>query len=184
MLKKDITFKNFDGKEVTKTFYFHLTKLELAEKEIMSDGGYAEKLKEITQSGKASEVYPIMKELILDSVGNRTDDGDRFEKSEEIRNAFLQSNAYETLIFEMLKNAALAAEFMNAIMPADLVAEAQKISGKLEQSEEPSKPKTLEDYNMTELTNMPYLEFEKLMKAAPSGSLTKEQLQLAFQRRP
>ena len=117
MLKKDITYPDLDGNPVTETFWFHLSKIELAEKDILTDGGYSKKLKEIIKTDKASVVYPILKEFILDAVGRRSEDGRRFDKSDDIRNDFVNSAAYETLIFEMLGDAKMASEFMNSVIP-------------------------------------------------------------------
>ena len=184
MLSKQITYKTLDGTPVTREFYFHLSKIDLAEMDILTPGGYAKKLKEITETSEAHLVYPILKEIILASVGKRSANGEEFERTDAIRNAFVQSNAYEVFIFDLLGNATNAAEFMNGIIPAELRDAVANGSGVLEQSETPAKVRKLEDYSMTELTNIPYEQFVKLLEAAPSGSITKEQLQLAFQRRP
>ena len=185
MLSKQITYKTLDGNSVTREFYFHLSKIDLAEMDILTPDGYAKKLKEITETSEAHLVYPILKEIILASVGKRSSNGEEFERTDAIRNAFVQSNAYEVFIFDLLGNATSAADFMNGIIPKDLRDAVANGSGVLERSESPAaKPKTLDDYSMTELTNMPYEEFDRLLKSAPSGSLSKEHLQLAFQRRP
>ena len=183
MIKKDIKFKDLDGNDVVETWYFSLSKIELAEKDILSDGGYSKKLQEVIKSNKASEVYPILKEFILDSVGLRSDDGKRLLKTDDIRGLFVGSSAYETLIFEMLGDSNLASEFMNAIMPADLLKQAQQLSGTLEKSEEPAKPKGVEEYSLIELTNMPYPEFEALMNNTDFRRLPKDVLVLAMQRK-
>lgn len=183
MLKKEIKFTDPFGNNHNETWYFSLSKLELAERDIMADGGYARLLEKISQTGKASEVYPVMKDIILSAVGRQSDDGRRFLKTQDIIDDFVQCGAYETLIFDLLGDAKQASEFMNGLMPAGLIEEAQKISGTLEQPEAP-KPKTVDDYTMTELTNMPYAEFEKLVKSANPGSLSREILVLAMQRRP
>ena len=183
MLGKEITYPDLDGNPVTETFWFHLSKIELAEKDILTDGGYSAVLKSISETTKASVVYPLLKEVILDSVGRRSEDGKRFEKNASVVNDFVESAAYETLIFELLKDAKSASDFMNAIMPANLVKQAQLISGTLEQSEEKPKAKTLEEYSIPELTNMPYEQFETLVNSVHPMKLSKDILVLAMQRR-
>ena len=182
MLKKTIKYTNFDGRPVERDFYFHLSKIELAEFDILEDGGYAAKLKKITETSRASEVYPILKEIILSSVGERSDDGELFNKSDSIKRRFTNSGAYEAFIFELLSDAKHAAEFMNSIIPAELRDKIASGSGVLEQSETPVKPRELEEYSMTELTNMPYPEFEKLVEAR-LPNVAQPVLMLAFQRR-
>ena len=41
MLKKTITYTDFNGKQRTETFYFNLTKAEVAEMEATVDGGFS-----------------------------------------------------------------------------------------------------------------------------------------------
>lgn len=183
MLTKKITFKTLDGTSVTRDFYFHLSKIDLAEMDILTPGGYAKKLQEITETSEAHKVYPILKEIILASVGRRSDNGEEFERTEAIRNAFVQSNAYEVFIFDLLGNATNAAEFMNGIIPAELRDAVANGSGVLEQSETPAKPKELKDYSLTELTNLPIDEFNLLMKKADFRQLSQEVLVLAMQRK-
>lgn len=183
MLKKEITYPDLDGNLVKETFYFNLSKIELAEMDVFDGGGLAARLRAVGNSSDGKVVYPVLKEIILMAIGQRSEDGKRFEKSEQIRNNFTQSAAYETFIFEMLKDATKAAEFMNSVIPPDIVEKIRAGSSMVDLPELPAKPKTVEDYTMTELTNMPYPEFEKLMNGLDFRSLPKDLLVLAMQRK-
>lgn len=184
MFKKSITFPDLDGKPVTEDFYFNLSKIELAEMSIIDGGTLADRIKLVSMSSEAADVYPVLKEIILASVGRRSIDGKRFVKSEDIRNDFLQTNAYETMIFELLRDAKTSAEFMNGVLPTDLVEQAQTILGSTEKVEELGRPKNVDEFTMTELTNMPYADFDQLIRSSAPGSLSREVLVLAMQRRP
>ena len=65
MLKKPITYTDYNGMERTEYFYFNLTKAELAEMELSVDGGYAEMAQRIADTKNGPELIKIFKELIL-----------------------------------------------------------------------------------------------------------------------
>ena len=51
-------------------------------------------------------------------------DGKRFMKSEEIATAFSQTEAYSILFMELATDATAAADFVNGIVPADVAKQA------------------------------------------------------------
>lgn len=126
MLKKTITFKDLDGNDVTEDFYFNLTKAEVAEAELSFKGGLSIYLNEIIAAEDGGAIIKAFKEIIKLAVGRRSEDGRRFEKSEEITNDFLQTDAYSQMFMELVTNATLAAEFVQGIVPADMADEMKK----------------------------------------------------------
>ena len=50
MIKKTVTYTDFDGNERTEDFYFHLTEQELTEWELSVDGGLSGVLTRIINS--------------------------------------------------------------------------------------------------------------------------------------
>lgn len=128
MLKKTIEFENYNGEKVTKDFHFHLNKAEVI-KWSMTDGNYnlVDKLERLFEAGNAKELMNTFDELIRTSYGVPSIDGMRFEKSEEILNSFVQTEAYSILFTELVTNAKAAADFIKAIIPKDIAAEVDKI---------------------------------------------------------
>lgn len=119
MLKKTITFTDYNGVTRTEDFYFNLSKAELAEMEISTSGGLTERIKRITDGLDGPEIFKTFKEFIAKSYGVKSPDGKRFIKSEELTEAFFQTEAYSVLLMELLEeNGKNAADFMNAIIPA------------------------------------------------------------------
>jgi hypothetical protein len=144
MLKKTITFEDFDGNEVTDTFYFNLTKAELVELEVSSKGGFAEMLKRIVASKDGQEIIDNFKKIILMAYGEKSDDGRRFIKNQELRDAFQQTNAFSELFMSLATDADVAAEFMKGVVPADLLESDQPqipglVTGKAEPPEDVTK---------------------------------------------
>lgn len=122
MLKKVIKYTDFNGVEREEEFYFNLTKGELIEMEFSKHGGFETYIKKIATTTDTPELMKFFKELILASYGEKSDDGRRFIKNQELRDSFEQSAAYSELLTEMLlsANASSAIEFVNGLLPADL----------------------------------------------------------------
>lgn len=118
MLTRKIKYKNLNGEEREKTFYFHLNKVEVAEMELSEAGGVQVFLTRIVEEQDNAKILEYFKEFILLSVGIKSDDGERFEKSPEISKAFEQSPAFEVLFLEMANNADYAATFVNGVLPS------------------------------------------------------------------
>lgn len=117
MLKKDITFTDFNENVVTKTYYFNLTKTELIKLEISQDGGMAERVKAIIEAKSNAELVEIFDKIILGGVGKRSDDGERFDKSDTIREQFKCSAAYDALFIEFITDSNAGADFINGLLP-------------------------------------------------------------------
>lgn len=118
MIKKTITYTDYNGTERTENFYFNLSRAEAVEMEIGTTGGLAERIQRIIDAKDNAEIIKIFKELVLKSYGVKSEDGKRFIKSEELSTAFSQTEAYSQLFMELATNADAAAEFVNGIVPA------------------------------------------------------------------
>ena len=119
MLKKTITYTDYNGNERTEDFYFNLTKAEAMEMEMGTSGGLTETIKKIVAAQDSPSIIKIFKDFILKAYGEKSLDGKRFIKSKEISEAFSQTEAYSQLFMELATNADAAAEFVNGIVPQD-----------------------------------------------------------------
>ena len=120
MLKKTITYTDYNGSERTEDFYFNLSKAEIMEMEMTTSGGLAEMITKIVAAQDAPAIIKIFKELVLKAYGEKSPDGKRFVKSDEIAEAFSQTEAYSILFMELATDADAASKFVNGIMPADV----------------------------------------------------------------
>lgn len=180
MLKHTITYEDFSGETVTEDFYFNLTKAETAEMELATTGGMSKYLQDIVQKEDVAKIMAAFKEILLRSVGRRSPDGRRFFKSKEITEDFLSSGAYSVLFMQLMTDAEFSANFVNKIMPQDLVEQAyaknvvdvpaaklqavptlspEKIA---ELSNPAPAPKRIEDYTRAELLELSDEEFARL----------------------
>lgn len=173
MLKKTITYKDLDGNDVTEDFYFNLSKAEIAEMELGERGGFSAYLNKIVSEEDTGEIIRTFKMIIANALGRRSEDGKRFLKSEEINDDFFQSDAYSQLFMELITDATAAAEFVKAIMPADMadmidVADISSIEAGSEEAKDDIPAYIREDRDPT----------PKEMQA-----MSKEEMQAAFARR-
>lgn len=123
MLKKTVTYTDYNGVERTEDFYFNLTKAEIMEMEMSTTGGLAETIQKIVKAQDAPAIIKIFKDLVLKAYGEKSADGRRFIKNKEITESFEQTEAYSQIFMELATNADEAAKFVNAIIPVDLAKE-------------------------------------------------------------
>lgn len=126
MFTKKIKYEDFNGEQRERKFYFNLSKAELLEMELSTNGGYENYINRIIETRDQAELIRIFKDLILKSYGIKSDDGERFIKTQELTDAFTQTDAYSELFMELATNAESATEFVNGIIPKALAAEVSK----------------------------------------------------------
>lgn len=116
MLKKTITYTDFDGVERKEDFYFNLTKAEMIEYDAAyaEQGGVLRYLTWLVNNKKQNELIKAFKDLILRSYGERNSAG-RFVKSQEIRDSFMATEAYSELFMEISASEEASAAFINGL---------------------------------------------------------------------
>ena len=96
MISQDITYTDYEGKEVTKTFWFHLTRLDAAEVNLHDD------LEEIMNAGDAIRSMKALKRLVRAGIRERV--GQRVIQPEHLGDEFVSSDAYSAWVFDLLKD--------------------------------------------------------------------------------
>lgn len=117
MLTKSITYTDYDGVERTENFMFNLTKAELAELNLTTEGGLQAVIQKIIDSRDIPELTKWFKKIVTMSYGEKSPDGRRFVKSPELTEEFLQTEAYSELFVELITDENAAAAFINGIIP-------------------------------------------------------------------
>jgi hypothetical protein len=120
MIKKTVTYVDYNGVERTEDFYFNLSKAEVAEMEMSVEGGFSKMLEEIVASKDNVKIVSLFKQMVLKAYGEKSADGRRFMKSEEISKAFSETEAYSEIFMSLALNESEAAAFVNGIMPANI----------------------------------------------------------------
>lgn len=119
MLRKTVTYTDYDGNERTEDFYFNLTRAEITEMEASHNGGLTKMLQKIVSTQDIKRIVEVFKDLVLRAYGEKSLDGKRFIKNQEIRDGFSQTEAYSDIFMELASDADLAATFVNEIIPKE-----------------------------------------------------------------
>lgn len=118
MLKKTIKYTDYNGNEREEDFYFNLSKAELMEMELGTTGGMTELIKKIVNEQDNAKIMKLFKEILLKSYGEKSLDGKRFVKSEELSKEFEQTEAYSELLVELISGGEeTISAFINSIIP-------------------------------------------------------------------
>lgn len=117
MLKKTITYTDYNGTTRKEDFYFNLTQAEVTELEVSVEGGLVEMINRIVAAQNGKVIIETFKDIILCAYGEKSPDGRRFIKNQEVRDAFAQTEAYSKLFMELATDAKAASEFVNGIVP-------------------------------------------------------------------
>lgn len=120
MLKKTIKYTDYDGVEREEDFYFNLSKAELMEMQTKTVGGLDAFIKKIVSTKDVPSIMEMFKDLILRCYGEKSADGKRFIKSEQLSKDFSETEAYSELFMELATDSKSAAEFVNGVIPASL----------------------------------------------------------------
>jgi len=171
MLKKSITYSDLDGNSVTDDFYFNLSKSELVEMELSEKDGLSAQFQQLIKSEDGGQIIAALKKVLSMSVGQRSEDGKTFKKSEDITNSFMQSDAYSELFMSLVSQPDGAVEFITGIMPASLAG-----------LPNPKPTVLVKDYSAEELLEMSDTEFALIAGTDPK-EMTKTQLIVAMQRK-
>lgn len=124
MIKKTITYSDFNGTERTEDFYFNLTKAEITKMELSIKGGLAEMIQRIVAAQDTPAIIDVFEDLIKRSYGVKTPDGRGFVKRADDLEAFMATEAYSQLFMELATDADAAAKFVNGVVPADMAKQA------------------------------------------------------------
>lgn len=126
MFKYEITYTDFNDNEQKETLRFHMSVDEFAKIKDLLPDDFNNKIKEWQEKqengetldyDEASKVVDLIKDIILDSYGEVSDDGRMFNKSSEIKERFYRSAAFAALMEKLLAEPEMLKTFINNISP-------------------------------------------------------------------
>lgn len=125
MIGKTLKYFDFDGMPVEQTFWFHLSKADILVLDATIPGGITPVLQKVMADGTDNAYIVETFQLLLGkAVGRRSEDGRRFVKNADITAEFMETNAWEAFLMDLLGNAENAVEWFNGVMPTDVQEEA------------------------------------------------------------
>lgn len=124
MYIKEITFTNFNDEEITRKYYFYLSKSDIKTWNLEKNGGFLGRLERIQNTLDGAEIAEFIEELLSKSYGEKSDDGMRFMKEDNngrsLYKMFKETNAYDVLYNELTSDDKAAADFINGVLPKDV----------------------------------------------------------------
>ena len=130
MLKKTITYTDYDGMERTEDFWFNLSKTELTKLDAELPGGVLGVLRKIIDKKDRKALVDCIETLILRSYGEKTLDGKRFVKTPEMAEEFMQTPAYDELFMSVLSDTDSQTSFINGVIPQSMAKEIEQTDKK------------------------------------------------------
>ena len=119
MLKKTITYTDYNGTERTEDFYFNLSRAEITEMELSMEGGMRAYIQKIIAAKSQLALVTLFKDIVMKAYGKKSADGRLFMKNDTIRAEFEAHPAYSMIYMDLVTDEAKASAFVNGIIPAD-----------------------------------------------------------------
>lgn len=116
MIKETIKYVDYNGEEREEDFYFNLSRAEIIKLNYSHEGGLEEMISKIIKEKDVSKIYKLFTDILFMAYGEKSLDGKRFIKSEELSNAFIQTEAYSELVMKLIQDADYSAKFINGII--------------------------------------------------------------------
>ncbi len=126
MLKRQISFEDFNGNEATEVFYFNISKPELIELEVEYSEGFGAMIQSVVDAKDNKALIKAFKDIVLMAYGQKSVDGKRFIKTEQLREEFSQTAAYSALFMELAMDDNAAVIFLRGVLPKDMAGEFDK----------------------------------------------------------
>ena len=130
MLKKTVTYKDYNDVERTESYYFHFNEAEILDMEMSVEAGFAERVQRIVDAKDQTSLLKVIKKFVLDAYGVKSEDGKRFIKNDQVRDEFVQCPAYSMIFMELVTNDVMAAEFVNNVVPDSMKDRLKAIAAK------------------------------------------------------
>lgn len=120
MIKKSISYTDYNGLARNEDHYFHISQAEMAEMEMSISGGLTAMINRIVSTQDMPELMKLFKDFILKSYGVKSPDGKMFIKIDKdghrLADDFVQTEAYNQLFMELIKDVNKASTFFNEII--------------------------------------------------------------------
>ncbi|TKW75037.1 MAG: hypothetical protein DI610_04900, partial [Staphylococcus hominis] len=128
MISKKIKYTDYNDNTVEETFHFHLNKAELTKMNFTEDGNsLVDMISEITEDNAGTRrVLNILEDIVRAAVGEKSEDGSRFIKNDDIRSKLFDTEAYSELFTDLLQHPERTAKFIQGILPKESQKEINK----------------------------------------------------------
>lgn len=133
MIKKTISYHDFEGDVREDDFYFSLTQVQFARINRLFPNGLEEYMKKITKDKNADELFRVIDILVSEAYGERQ--GTRFVKvtpdGQKLSDFFTNTEAYDNLLTDLLSSDDALINFLTGCLNKDAQ---EKVQAELEKA--------------------------------------------------
>lgn len=130
MIKKVITYEDFEGNERKKEFYFHMNQVEFSKLNGEVPGGLEKRIQEIIDDKDEDAMLRLIDLVVSRSYGEKDDEDGGFTKigknGRPLYEKFINTGAYDKLIIELIQSESNITKFLTGIMPNEVQTRIQK----------------------------------------------------------
>ena len=124
MIKKTITYDTFEGAKKTGDFFFHMNQVEFSKLNGEIPGGLEHRIQEIMKNEDEDGLLRLIDLLVSRSYGKVDEVDGEFTKIDRngrpLFEKFVNSDAYDKLIIELIQGEKQIIDFLTGIMPAEI----------------------------------------------------------------
>lgn len=131
MIKKTLTYHGLEDErgnqeEYIEDFWFHISEANLRKMVIIDGEGIEEKIARLFRTNNRRAIYEFIEEFIDMSYGIKHEDGKQFVQTKEVLEAFKNTDAYGSLMADLLSSEESITKFLMGILPAKYSKEYQE----------------------------------------------------------
>lgn len=120
MLRKVVSYKDYDNNEVSTVLYFHLNKFEWLELETYTKGGLVKNLENALETNNVKKTIDLLKKIILRAYGEKDPETGVFMKDDDRAIRFSKTEAFSELFYELAYNETASKEFFMGLIPPEV----------------------------------------------------------------
>lgn len=120
MLRKVVTYKDFDDIERQDELWFNLTRTEVTELQHSEVGGLDKVMAKIAKTKDKKRILELIELIVLKAYGEKSPDGRRFIKrmgDRILADEFRETMAFDEIMFEFFTRPDHLASFIEGILP-------------------------------------------------------------------
>lgn len=120
MLRKVVTYKDFDDIERQDELWFNLTRTEVTELQNSEVGGLDKVMTKIAKTKDKKRILELIELIVLKSYGEKSPDGRRFIKrmgDRILADEFRETMAFDEIMFEFFTQPDHLASFIEGVLP-------------------------------------------------------------------
>lgn len=116
MIKRVISYTNFQDEPVEKECWFHMSRYETEKFDAKWPGGFSEYSKYVIEKRDGDALFELLEALFMSAYGIRTADG-LFLKDTASKNEFRYGGAFDQLMIEVLDKPEELTTFLAGVFP-------------------------------------------------------------------